>query len=78
MKRFILAVVACMVFPLFCRAQNITLVTLDWPPYVAGDMNNKGFNAEIVTEAFKRVGYTARIESTEGCRDQLYVTEKSP
>ncbi len=62
MKRFILAVLACVAFPLFCGAQNVTLVTLDWPPYVDSGMNNKGFNAEIVSEAFKRVGYTAKIE----------------
>lgn len=52
----------CMVFPLFCNAQDVTVATLDWPPYVASDMKNKGFNSEIITEAFKRVGHTVKIE----------------
>ena len=42
--------------------RNITLATLDWQPYVGSDMKNYGFNAEIITEALKQVGYTVNIE----------------
>jgi len=42
--------------------KTVTLATLDWQPYVGSDMPGYGFNAEIVTEAYKRMGYTVKIE----------------
>jgi polar amino acid transport system substrate-binding protein len=61
MKRAGLALLF-LVLPMTCPAQDVTIATLDWPPYVDSGMKDKGFNAEIVTEAFKRVGHAAKIE----------------
>lgn len=42
--------------------RTITLATLEWEPYVGADMSKNGFSAEIVVAAFKRTGYTVKIE----------------
>ncbi|MBN2651089.1 MAG: transporter substrate-binding domain-containing protein [Spirochaetales bacterium] len=43
----------------FIYAQNkVTLTTLDWPPYIGSEMNNDGYVAQLVKEAFKRGGYS--------------------
>jgi ABC-type amino acid transport substrate-binding protein len=53
-------------FSLLCipaAAQQLTVscATLDWPPYISNTDKNRGYVFEIVTEAFKRSGYTAEI-----------------
>lgn len=65
MKRLLFLVCLALAFPLFLQAQTVTVATLDWPPYVGADLKGKGFNAEIITEAFKRVGHTVKIEFME-------------
>jgi polar amino acid transport system substrate-binding protein len=40
----------------------LRLATLDWEPYAGQAPDNKGFNADIVTEAFKRAGYQVKID----------------
>jgi polar amino acid transport system substrate-binding protein len=62
MKRLLLFVCLALAFPFALQAQTVTIATLDWPPYVGTDLKAKGFNSEIITEAFKRVGHTVKIE----------------
>ncbi len=40
----------------------VNLVTLEWPPYIASDLDNKGYLAEVVKEAFGRRGYKVKID----------------
>ncbi len=42
--------------------KTINLATLDWPPYISPDFQDKGYVFEIVEEAFKRVGYKVKIK----------------
>jgi polar amino acid transport system substrate-binding protein len=44
------------------QAETLKLATTDWEPYVGKNIKGEGFNAEIVTEAFKRAGYTVKID----------------
>jgi polar amino acid transport system substrate-binding protein len=41
--------------------KHVRLASLAWEPYVGPELNNNGYVAEIVTEAFKRSGYTTEI-----------------
>lgn len=41
--------------------QTVRLATLDWEPYIGSKMRKNGYVAEIVVEAFKRVGYKTEI-----------------
>jgi len=41
---------------------SITLATLDWAPYVGQKLPDYGFTSEIISAAFKRAGYTVKIE----------------
>ncbi len=50
-----------MIAPVFGE-QSITLGTLDWEPYIGQKMENQGWVAEVVREAFKRSGYTANFQ----------------
>jgi len=43
-------------------SKKITLATLEWEPYVGSKMPRHGLTAEIVVEAFKRVGYSVDIK----------------
>ncbi len=40
----------------------ITLTTLDWEPYIGQSMPGQGYIAEVVKEAFTRVGYKVNIK----------------
>ncbi len=42
--------------------KKVTLATLEWEPYIGSKMSRNGLTAEIVVEAFKRVGYTVDIK----------------
>lgn len=44
------------------QSKKITLATLEWEPYIGSTMPRKGLTAEIVVEAFKRVGYSVEIK----------------
>lgn len=62
--------------------QQVTLATLDWPPYIGPTLQNNGYVTEVVESAFNQVGYTADIEfmtwaraehvTTEGYKDALF------
>ncbi len=41
--------------------KKVSLATLEWEPYIGVNMSRNGLTAEIVVEAFKRVGYTVEI-----------------
>ncbi|MBN1971737.1 MAG: transporter substrate-binding domain-containing protein [Candidatus Delongbacteria bacterium] len=43
-------------------SETVKLTTLDWEPYIGQKLNNQGFVAEIVKEAFKRGGYDIEIQ----------------
>ncbi len=43
-------------------AEKVTLVTLDWAPYIGKNLKNKGYVYQIVAEAFKRAGYDVTIQ----------------
>jgi polar amino acid transport system substrate-binding protein len=54
---------------LSAQANVIKLVSLEWPPYIGSSLTttgmtgtNQGFVAAIVTEAFRKAGYTLVIE----------------
>jgi len=42
-------------------AGNVTLASLDWEPYIGQNLENQGYVAELVREAFKAEGYTLKI-----------------
>ncbi|HHO76366.1 MAG TPA: transporter substrate-binding domain-containing protein [Deltaproteobacteria bacterium] len=64
MKRLSVFIIGLTLFlsPNAMAQKTVTLATLDWQPYVGSDMLGYGFNAEIITEAYKRAGYTVKIE----------------
>jgi polar amino acid transport system substrate-binding protein len=44
------------------KEYSIKLVYNDWSPYYGPDLQNQGPIAEIITQAFNRVGYTTKTE----------------
>ena len=42
--------------------QTVKLTTVDWCPYTCKELPDGGFNAVVVREAFKAMGYDAEIE----------------
>ncbi|HVN71343.1 MAG TPA: transporter substrate-binding domain-containing protein [Desulfomonilia bacterium] len=83
MRRFVFPIAFIFIFMTgTVYAGNLNVATLDWEPYVGRTLTNQGFNTEIVTEAFKRAGYTVKIdfmpfdkaieEATEGKYDAVY------
>lgn len=60
---------------LLAQEKAAHLVTLDWPPYIGPALPSNGFVAEIVREAFARVGYRAQIDFLPWNR-ALYLTER--
>ena len=52
---------------LFCATQvianekDVSLAVLNWQPYVGEKLDNFGFGAEILIEAFERAGYKAKL-----------------
>ncbi len=63
MRRLIsLVILALFITPAVAKAETLRLATLDWEPYACQTLENKGFNAQIVTEAFTRAGYEVEID----------------
>jgi len=89
MKRlFTVLCVLLFSFSLFSQAKIVKLVTLDWPPYIGSEIKdgssmspNFGYVADLVTQAYKKMGYEVIIdfrpweralnESTSGIYDGL-------
>ncbi len=44
------------------HAQELILVSGDWPPYIDSEAPDKGFVSRIVVEAYQRAGIDARIK----------------
>ncbi len=63
MRRIVLLLVLTFFFIMgSSQAETLKIATTDWEPYVGKTIKGEGFNAEIVTEAFKRAGYTVKID----------------
>jgi polar amino acid transport system substrate-binding protein len=63
MRRIVFLVVLAFFFMMgTSQAQTLKIATTDWEPYVGKALKGEGFNAEIITEAFKRAGYTVKID----------------
>lgn len=60
--RTLVAATILLLVPCIASSETLRVATLDWEPYVGQSLKNKGFNAEIVTEAFKRAGYQVKID----------------
>jgi polar amino acid transport system substrate-binding protein len=58
----IAAIFFLMVQPAFGQTKKITLTTLDWEPYIGEKLPGRGYVYEIVSEAFKSVGYQVNIQ----------------
>lgn len=54
---FLLFVPATMCF----AVKNVSLAVLNWNPYAGEKLENYGFGAEIISEAFSRSGYTTEF-----------------
>jgi len=59
--RYILALVAAC-FLAQASAEEVRLVTVDYPPYYGPDLPNQGPIAEIVVTAYGKVGYRVDVE----------------
>jgi polar amino acid transport system substrate-binding protein len=63
MRRIVLPIVLAFFFIAgVTQAETLKIATLDWEPYVGKILKGEGFNTEIITEAFKRAGYTVKID----------------
>lgn len=68
MKVFILILLSlCLLLaiapnPILGDGMTVNLVTLDWPPYIGHQLEEGGYLAVIVREAFQRVGYEVTID----------------
>ncbi len=60
----VLVLMACVMFlATGVHAEDVVrLASLDWQPYTGKDMAANGYAAEIVREAYKRVGYKLEID----------------
>ena len=83
MRRIVLLLLPAFFFIIgTSQAETLKLATTDWEPYVGKAIKGEGFNAEIVTEAFKRAGYSVKIdfmqwdkaidEATKGSYDAVF------
>ena len=43
------------------EGRQVSLVTLEWPPYAGKRLQDYGFSSRIITDAFKRSGYAVTI-----------------
>jgi polar amino acid transport system substrate-binding protein len=63
MKRvLVLAIFALFASQSFLYAESLRIATLDWEPYTGHSLKSGGFCSEIVTEVFKKAGYTVTID----------------
>lgn len=62
-KKVLITLAVLLMLPLFLMgSKTIRLTTLEWEPYIGKGLPDQGFVHEIVTEAFKREGYTVQID----------------
>ena len=65
MKKVMLLFVVILILgsSILCMArEKIVLTTLDWEPYIGQKLENNGYVAEIVKEAFNRSGYDLELQ----------------
>lgn len=59
---FFFSVLYVLLFSIAAKAeQKIILASTNWAPYAADTLENQGFTAEIIKEAFKRTGYSVEL-----------------
>ncbi len=51
MRTFLCALMLCLLCSASAWAEQVTIMTGEWPPYVSENMENNGFTAEIVSHA---------------------------
>ncbi len=63
-RNLVLCVIAVMLFfsSESFAGKKIVLASLNWEPYIGSNMENNGYVAELVREAFKRKGYDLEIK----------------
>lgn len=42
-------------------AQNVSMITMNWPPFYGSELEDKGFISVLVAEAFKASGYESEL-----------------
>ena len=65
MQRLALAALVVLLLTQACAAMAqsgpVRLATTDWPPYIARDLPQQGYAAEVARQAFARVGIEAEV-----------------
>ena len=56
-------------------AEDITIVTMEWPPFTDSKAPHKGTTTDIIVKAFKSQGVNANVEFTNWTRAMM-ATEK--
>ncbi len=59
---FYIVISEAVVFNANAEEKTILAITEPWPPYMGPELKDNGFFPELVSEAFKRVGYTVKME----------------
>lgn len=60
MSKIVVTIILLSLFTMV-KGETIEVTSLNWEPYIGKNLENRGFVAEIVTEAFKRGGYDTKI-----------------
>ncbi len=58
---FVIVFMICLTSDGFAADKHISLSTCEYPPYYGEQLENNGFIAEIITEAYKRMNYSVDI-----------------
>lgn len=62
LTKLLSAVLATLVMTAEAIAEEVLLVTVDYPPYYGPELVNEGPITEIVTQAFENVGYAIKVD----------------
>jgi len=60
-RSMILCLVSLCILAGIGDARELTLATMEYPPYSGADLPNKGYLSEIAVTAFEKQGYTVKI-----------------
>ncbi len=76
MRKSLLSLLVLLILSPFCRAvpgPELLFAAAEWPPYTGTGLRGGGLAAEIVTEAFQRVGYRVEFKVFPWLRAQNMV-----
>ncbi len=59
---FLVVLVICLPYESHAQSQSVLIAASDWAPYTSPDIQHDGFLTEIVTTAFRRVGYMPEVK----------------